>query len=245
MPELKSPKHEYFAIGITNDVNPTEAYISAGYSKAGAAAGAWRLLNLKKIRDRINELRAERHAAITKRVIEGEILTTTECLIAERNQQVRLKWQRYQKLSQIVQERTSFFTDPKNEAIIALGGPDKLPGVDTGFVTLRYRTLGRKVVPELNLDVPLLREMSLLEEQVGRMMGFIQPISISQTNNSQTVAVQAVQANVYMRDKPPELVGRSVDQLRKLMDLAKACQASGVHVELPQLSAPPPAADAR
>ena len=48
MAELKNAKHEKFVQNIVRGLSPTQAYISAGYSRKGAHASAARLLkNLK------------------------------------------------------------------------------------------------------------------------------------------------------------------------------------------------------
>src|SRR5215471_1353989 len=57
MAQLKNPKHEKFVQNIVRGLSPTEAYISAGYSRNGAHASAARLLKNPQVCTRLAELR--------------------------------------------------------------------------------------------------------------------------------------------------------------------------------------------
>lgn len=53
---LKNPRHEQFAQFCSTGVTPTDAYISAGYSKGGAHQAASRLFRDAKVKARIAEI---------------------------------------------------------------------------------------------------------------------------------------------------------------------------------------------
>lgn len=67
MPVLANPKHEQFAQGIALGKTPPEAYVSAGYSKSGAAQSAGRLLRNADVSSRIAELAAKVNEVLEKR----------------------------------------------------------------------------------------------------------------------------------------------------------------------------------
>ena len=73
MPLLTNSKHEQFAQLVAKGASATKAYVSAGYSKAGADASASRLLRNARVCSRIEELKA----AICERVIAREISRRT------------------------------------------------------------------------------------------------------------------------------------------------------------------------
>ena len=56
-PVLPKAKHEHFAQSVAKGLSAAEAYISAGYSKAGAAQNASRLITKDQVSARIEELR--------------------------------------------------------------------------------------------------------------------------------------------------------------------------------------------
>ena len=58
MAVLSKSKHELFAQSVVKGLSATEAYVSAGYSKAGAAQNASRLMTNDKVSARIQELKA-------------------------------------------------------------------------------------------------------------------------------------------------------------------------------------------
>ena len=58
MAVLTNSKHEHFALEVTKGVSATKAYVSAGYSKAGAKQNASRLITIDEVSARIKELQA-------------------------------------------------------------------------------------------------------------------------------------------------------------------------------------------
>jgi hypothetical protein len=58
MPVLKKPRHEKFVVAVARGMTPYMAYIQAGFSPAGAHAGAHRLLNNNDVSVRLSEVRA-------------------------------------------------------------------------------------------------------------------------------------------------------------------------------------------
>ena len=69
MPVLFNSKHERFAQNVTKGLSATKAYISAGYSKAGAKQNASRLMAKDDVLARIKELQT----VITERVVTCEV----------------------------------------------------------------------------------------------------------------------------------------------------------------------------
>ena len=66
MPVLTHTKHEQFAQSVARGSSASEAYIAAGYSKAGAAASAARLLTKAHVAARIKELKTATAASAVK-----------------------------------------------------------------------------------------------------------------------------------------------------------------------------------
>lgn len=66
MPLLTNPKHEHFAQLVAKGETPPKAYVLAGYSEAGAAQSANRLLKDADVLARVAELRAN----LTERLVE-------------------------------------------------------------------------------------------------------------------------------------------------------------------------------
>jgi len=56
MPVLRNPRHEKFSQLVASGIKPTEAYVSLGYSKAGAPQSANNLLKRTDVRERVNEI---------------------------------------------------------------------------------------------------------------------------------------------------------------------------------------------
>ena len=69
MPILTNTRHEQFAQFVARGISATRAYTSAGYSKAGAAASASRLLTKAGVSARIKELKT----SIAESVVKVEI----------------------------------------------------------------------------------------------------------------------------------------------------------------------------
>jgi len=66
MPVLAHTKYEQFAQSIAKGMSATGAYIAVGYSKAGAAASASRLMTNAKVSARIKELKTANAANVVK-----------------------------------------------------------------------------------------------------------------------------------------------------------------------------------
>jgi hypothetical protein len=58
MPVLRNPRHEKFAQLVASGIKPTEAYVSLGYSEAGAPQSANNLLKRTDVRERVNEIQS-------------------------------------------------------------------------------------------------------------------------------------------------------------------------------------------
>src|ERR1019366_7224997 len=69
MAVLTNSKHEHFALEVTKGVSATKAYVSSGYSRAGAKQNASRLITNDGVRTRIKELQT----AVAERVVSAEI----------------------------------------------------------------------------------------------------------------------------------------------------------------------------
>src|SRR5216683_591617 len=70
---LRNPRHEQFAQLVATGKPPAEAYVCVGFSKAGAAASATRLLRNAPVRARVEELQhGVAQAAATRAAIDRE-----------------------------------------------------------------------------------------------------------------------------------------------------------------------------
>jgi hypothetical protein len=58
MPVLRNPRHEKFSQLVATGIKPTEAYVSLGYSEAGAPQSANNLLKRTDVRERVNEIQS-------------------------------------------------------------------------------------------------------------------------------------------------------------------------------------------
>src|SRR5713101_1892543 len=68
---LRNPRHEQFAQLIATGKPPAEAYVCVGFSKAGAAASATRLLRNAPVKARVEELQhGVAQAAVTRVAID-------------------------------------------------------------------------------------------------------------------------------------------------------------------------------
>jgi phage terminase small subunit len=143
MPELPNPKHEKVAQSIARGLSPTEAYISAGYSRKGAHASAARLLQNATICTRLAELRQ----AVTASVLQLAITERTERLIA-------------------LQERW----DALREAKAALAREDYVAAMRTGVVCRRVRWVGGKdgrEVTEYEINMALIEALNSVEKRAA------------------------------------------------------------------------------
>jgi phage terminase small subunit len=90
MDHLRNLKHEAFCLEYILDLNATQAYIRAGYSKKGARVGASNLLAKTNIQNRIQDLFTERSErtkctadSILTRLVEIFDLDLAECFDSE------------------------------------------------------------------------------------------------------------------------------------------------------------------
>jgi hypothetical protein len=58
MPVLRNPRHEKFSQLVASGIKLTAAYVSLGYSKAGAPQAAHNLLKRTDVRERVNEIQS-------------------------------------------------------------------------------------------------------------------------------------------------------------------------------------------
>ncbi len=58
MPVLCNPRHEKFSQLVASGIKPAAAYVSLGYSKAGAPQSANNLLKRTDVRERLNEIQS-------------------------------------------------------------------------------------------------------------------------------------------------------------------------------------------
>jgi hypothetical protein len=58
MPVLRNPRHEKFSQLVASGIKAAEAYVSLGYSKAGAPQSANNLLKRTDVRERVNEIQS-------------------------------------------------------------------------------------------------------------------------------------------------------------------------------------------
>jgi hypothetical protein len=69
MPVLSKSRHEQFAQFVAKGLSAKEAYISAGYAKAGAAQNASRLITNEQVSRRIEELQTKISAGVVQLAI--------------------------------------------------------------------------------------------------------------------------------------------------------------------------------
>ena len=205
VPALKQHKYECFAQAVARGISPGEAYTSAGYSKKGARQSAQRLLKKPAVRLRIDEIRAELQKAVNERIISGEAKMGAEIPLATRDEQVRIKSERHQALLRIVKARAEYFKsdNPYLAKVVKIFGPNGLPGVDTGFLILRIESVAGMLVCNLELDGQLLRELSALERDIARLMGFETPIMSQKSgdvNSVQVITVMQCEADLEGED---------------------------------------------
>ena len=185
---LKKQRWELFAIGIAKGLTPAKSYAEAGWTGKGGAGSAARLVQNPQIAARIAELREE----MRLRAAGLPDITQLEIAIAERDGQVKEKWERYKALRKIRDERAAWYTDPMNPVIRNMTMPKadllnpekkpdlrKVPGIETGYVIVDMKLVGKTVVPYLKQDTPMMREMSNLEAEIAQLMGFLKPINLN------------------------------------------------------------------
>src|SRR4051794_1954111 len=126
MPLLKNARHELFALGVAGGLSATQAYIKAGYTKAGADRSAARLLRNVGVRARVEELKA----SISERVLEVEI--------SNRQKRVDALNDRWQRMRKVIEERSN---DPEMTATTAEGVP-VVAGGSTGLLCKTLKSIG-------------------------------------------------------------------------------------------------------
>ena len=65
---LRNPRHEKFSQLVASGIKPTEAYVSLGYSEAGAAQSANKLLKRADVRARVDEILSAAAHSIAEQV---------------------------------------------------------------------------------------------------------------------------------------------------------------------------------
>jgi len=148
VPVLKKVKWEVFAQGIAiQRLSTTDAYINAGYKKAGAASNAAVLRRNHSISFRIDELQNQ----VVAQVVKQEI--------TERNARVSALQDRWQRMRRIIDERAA-------EPIMAT-----VAGGRTGLLAHTKKAIGAEVYDLFEIDVAMLREMRGIEQQAAQEMG--------------------------------------------------------------------------
>src|ERR1035441_7173094 len=99
MAVLSNCKHEQFAQLVVKGVSASKAYVSVGYSHAGAAQGAARLLRNAKVCSHVAEIRV----ALAEGVIQREI--------TERNARVGLLQDLVDRIRKVIAERGADMAD--------------------------------------------------------------------------------------------------------------------------------------
>lgn len=146
MAALKKAKHEQFAQSLLRGLTPTDAYISVGYSRAGAAQGAARLLTNVEVSARLSELRG----VIAAQTIAQEI--------GNRNARLKALQHRWELMQRVIQERGE---DPSFAEV---------PGGKTGLLCRDYK--GKDANQEIyRVDTGLLAELRLHEKQAAQELG--------------------------------------------------------------------------
>jgi phage terminase small subunit len=183
MSALKNRRHEEFCRRVVAGEPAAQAYIAAGFSRAGARQGASRLLTTVNIATRIAELKP---AADKQRqeVLEQHIVGT----IKERAARIQGYNDRRQALYDVIAARAR---DLEHQDV---------PGAKTGLVAITFKMAGKEKFKEAAIDVALLRELRELEKQAAIELG-------------QWVEKSDGTLNVQdLRDMPEELVDRIIAQ---------------------------------
>jgi phage terminase small subunit len=140
MPILAHTKHEQFAQSVAKGISATGAYISAGYSKAGAAASASRLLTNANIAARIKELKT----ATAKSVVKIEI--------RKRSARVQVLQNTLHRLCSLIEARALEYADH--------------PGGATGMLVKEHR--GKNAQQEIwKFDAALVSQINATMKQAA------------------------------------------------------------------------------
>jgi Terminase small subunit len=135
MPVLEKAKYEQFAQNVAKGVSATQAYISAGYSPAGAAASATRLLKNAKVCSRIRELQETLAAG----VIALEICSRNARVQASQN-----RWERLRRGFDLILEERGADMSGREASLDAEGKPmadaePPVPGGSSGLLCRDYK----------------------------------------------------------------------------------------------------------
>lgn len=146
MAVIPNSKHEHFAQLVAKGVSASEAYVSAGYSKAGAKVSASRLLAHVNLRARVRELR--------------EILAagTIALEISSRNARVQALQDRWSTLRAGI----ALLLAERGAAMA------RTSGGSSGLLMVDYR--GKELMPVYRVDpglVSLLSEVRAHEQQAA------------------------------------------------------------------------------
>jgi phage terminase small subunit len=137
---LDNTKHEQFAQSVATGISATEAYTSVGYSEAGAAASASRLLTDASVSARIEELKT----SIAEGVVEVEI--------RKRSSRVQVLEDNLNRMCGLIEARALEYSDH--------------PGGASGMLVKDYR--GKNAEQEIwKLDAALVSQINATMKQAA------------------------------------------------------------------------------
>ena len=144
MAVLSNCKHEQFAQLVAKGVSASKAYVSVGYSHAGAAQGAARLLRNARVCSHVAEIRL----ALAEGVIQREI--------TDRNARVGLLQDLVDRIRKVIAERGADMAD--------------VPGGSTGLLVRDLK--GKDAdTPVYKFDAALVEQMNATCKQVAIEVG--------------------------------------------------------------------------
>jgi hypothetical protein len=137
---LDNTKHERFAQSVATGISATEAYSSVGYSEAGAAASASRLLNNANVSARVEELKTS--------IAEGVVAVE----IRKRSSRVEVLQDNLNRMCGLIEARALEYSDD--------------PGGATGLLAKDYR--GKNAEQEIwKLDTALVTQINATMKQAA------------------------------------------------------------------------------
>jgi phage terminase small subunit len=158
MPALRNKKHEAFTNLVVTGVNPTDAYVSCGYSEGGKHAATRNLLNRADIQARIIELKVKRDemvADLVPQIVQRDAM--------DRAFRIKLLDKYASKIEEVFAARAA---DSSHQEV---------PGYSTGVVVVTMKQVGtgyRAIqVKEGAIDAPALRELRAHGEQIAKEAG--------------------------------------------------------------------------
>jgi hypothetical protein len=146
MAVLENSKHEQFALLVAKGVSASKAYVSAGYSAAGAKVSASRLLTNANVCSRIREIQETLSAG------------TIALEISSRNARVQALQNRWDRMRRVIDERA---TSPAFADV---------PGGTTGLL-IRSSKGKDADQPVYKVDTSLLAELRAHEKQAAEELG--------------------------------------------------------------------------